>query len=399
MSADTVAIIPARGGSKGIPRKNLQMLAGMPLVAHAISCARRAGTVQRVVVTTDDAEIAEVAGRYGAEVIRRPAKLGSDTASSESALLHALDELRSGQGYEPEVITFLQCTSPLTRPEDIDGTVQVLRAEGADSAVAVAPFYGFLWKKGPDGEAVSINHDPRTRPRRQERDLQYLETGAVYAMYTRGFRQARHRFFGKTAFYVMPTERSLEIDSPTDLKVAEVLLGAQQERDRLNALPTRVGALILDFDGVLTDNRVMVFEDGREAVFCNRSDGWGLAQLSKMGLPILVLSSEVNAVVQKRCTKLKVTCRQGIEDKAAALREWLGEQRIRPEEAIYVGNDVNDLGCFRTAGCGVAVGDAHSEARAAAKIVLSAPGGRGAVREMADLISRKMTEGSNGQDC
>ena len=181
-----LAIIPARGGSKGIPRKNIRPLAGRPLIAFNIEQARLSRYVDRLVVSTDDAEIAAVAQQYGAEVVWRPAEISGDTASSESALLHTLEHLRQSEGYEPDVLVFLQCTSPLTLAEDIDGTVQALLDQGADSALATIPFHYFLWRQA-DGDAVGINHDKRSRPLRQERQPQYLESGAVYAMRADGF--------------------------------------------------------------------------------------------------------------------------------------------------------------------------------------------------------------------
>jgi len=138
---ETLAIIPARGGSKGIPRKNVLPLAGKPLIAYNIEQARRSQFIRRVVVSTDDAEIAAVARQYGAEVVWRPAEISGDSASSESALLHALEQLRQQENYQPDLLVFLQCTSPHTPAEDIDGTVQALLEQQADSALAVIPFH------------------------------------------------------------------------------------------------------------------------------------------------------------------------------------------------------------------------------------------------------------------
>jgi len=226
---NTIAIIPARGGSKGIPRKNLQPLAGKPLVAHTIEQARAAHTIDRVLVSTDDAEIGAVAQHDGAEVLWRPAAISGDTASSEAALLHALDALQQSEGAVPELVVFLQCTSPLTQAADIDGAVHALLAEEADTALAVTPFHYFLWQQDEQGNAVGVNHDKAVRLLRQQRAPQYRETGAVYVMRTAGFRQAKHRFFGKTALYIMPAERCLEIDEPFDLQMAEWLLQRQRE--------------------------------------------------------------------------------------------------------------------------------------------------------------------------
>lgn len=233
-SIRTVALIPARGGSKSIPRKNIRPVAGKPLIAHIIESARQADSVNRLIVSTDDAEIAAVAQQYGAEVVCRPTDLSGDTASSETALLHALEHLRQTEGVLPDLLVFLQCTSPLTLPEDIDGTVQALLDENADSALATTPFHYFLWQRSAAGDAVGINHDKRRRLLRQQRDAQFLETGAVYVMRTLGFLQAKHRFFGKTAMYVMPRERCLEIDEPADLRMAAILL---QQRARQQKEP------------------------------------------------------------------------------------------------------------------------------------------------------------------
>lgn len=391
-SISAVAVIPARGGSKGIPRKNVRLLAGRPLIAHTIESARQASSVRRVIVSTDDAEIAAVSEQYGAEVVWRPAELSGDAAASEAALLHVLEYLQQTEVDLPELVVFLQCTSPLTLPADIDGTIQALVDEKADSALATTPFHYFLWHRSEAGDAEGINHDKRERLLRQQREPQFLETGAVYVLRTRGFLQAKHRFFGKTAMYVMPRERCFEIDEPVDLQIAEVLLQERIQQQKLQILPHPIAALVLDFDGVFTDNKVIVLQDGREAVICDRSDGRGLAQLKRTGLPILVLSTEANSVVQARCDKLGLACLQNVQDKRAALMAWLQAHRIEHSQVIYVGNDVNDLECIQAVGCGVVVRDAHPQAQAVARIILSAPGGHGAIREIVELVEQSLKE-------
>lgn len=382
----SLAIIPARGGSKGISRKNVRPLCGKPLLGWTIEAARAARRVDRVVVSTDDAEIAEVARRYGAEVVDRPARLAGDAASSEAALLHALEHLCATEGYRPDLVVFLQCTAPLTLPDDIDGTVEALERERADTALAVVPFHYFLWRRDLSGDGVGIDHDKRARPLRQERAPQYLEAGAIYVMRAAGFLEAKHRFFGKTALYEIPAHRRWEIDEPVDLEVAETLLRARQRDTRARLLPEPLGAIVLDFDGVFTDNRVWVFDDGREAVACHRGDGLGLEMLRQAGWPMVVISKETNPVVSARCAKLGLECLPGIVEKLPALLGWLAARRIEPSQTVYLGNDVNDLPCLNAVGCPAVVADAHPEARRAARLVLEAPGGFGAVRELAELI-------------
>lgn len=388
---ECLAIIPARGGSKGIPRKNIRPLLGKPLIAYNIEQARQARLVNRVVVSTDDPEIGAISRQYGAEVVWRPAEISGDTAPSEAALLHALEHLRQTEGYQPDLLAFLQCTSPLTLAEDIDGAIQTLLDAEADTALAAIPFHYFIWKIDETGAAVGVNHDKRVRPLRQQRQPQYLESGAVYIMRVPGFLQARHRFFGKTVLYEMPPERRLEIDDVVDFQVAETLMRSQAEQRRSARLPQVIAALILDFDGVFTDNKVIVQQDGSEAVVCDRSDGWGIGQLKKTGLPILVLSTEPNPVVRARADKLGLPCLQNISDKWSVLAAWLAERNIEPQHVVYVGNDANDLECMRRVGCAVAPADAYPEAMSAAQIILEHKGGDGAIREICDLILKHLS--------
>jgi CMP-N-acetylneuraminic acid synthetase len=216
-----LAIIPARGKSKGIPQKNLQLVAGHPLVAWSIKAAKNSTYINRIVVSTDDQSIAETALYYGAEVVERPDEISGDEASSESALLHVLETLHEREKYRPDLTVFLQCTSPLTISEDIDNCVASLLTKNSDTAVTVTDFHYFLWRQTPDGNAEGINHNKNIRERRQDREPQYLETGAVYVMKTEGFLQNKHRFFGKTTLSLMPPSRVLEIDHPSDLRIAD----------------------------------------------------------------------------------------------------------------------------------------------------------------------------------
>jgi YrbI family 3-deoxy-D-manno-octulosonate 8-phosphate phosphatase len=147
----------------------------------------------------------------------------------------------------------------------------------------------------------------------------------------------------------------------------------------------KIEAIAFDFDGVFTDNRVYVMQNGEEAVACDRSDGMGISMLRKVGLPMIVISTETNPVVSARCAKLKLEFAQGIDDKLPTLREWAAGNGLVMEQVAFVGNDINDVECLRGSGLGVVVADAYPVAAEAADLVLTRNGGRGAVREMADL--------------
>lgn len=381
---EVLALIPARGGSKSLPRKNVLPLGGIPLIAHTIRAAQAASLVTRVAVSTEDAEIAAIARRFGAGVVNRPIELASDEASSESALLHALDYLEAVEGYRPDILCFLQCTSPLTAPEDIDSVLSEMIAADADTALAVTRFHSFVWRQDVEGDAVGVNHDKAVRLRRQDRHREFLETGAIYAMVADGFRAERHRFFGRTVVHEMPASRVLEIDDPEDFALAAERLDTNK-RATLK-LPSRVEGIVFDFDGVFTDDRVLVDEHGTEVVRCSRRDGMGIEMLRNAGLPMIVISKERNAVVARRCEKLRLEHRQGQDIKLGTLKTWIGDRGLDAEHVIYVGNDVNDLECMAAVGCAVAPADAHPKALAAASVVLRCEGGKGAVRELADLI-------------
>ncbi|WP_393060057.1 cytidylyltransferase domain-containing protein [Streptomyces sp. LN549] len=392
MTQPTVlAVIPARGGSKGVPAKNLAQVGGVPLVVRAVRACLASSEVTDVVVTTDAPAVAEAARAAGEALgetarlhcVQRPEAIAGDTATSEAAVLHALDTYEAEHGRTVDVVLLVQCTSPFVAREDIDGVAAAVAREGADTAVTVAPFHGFLWR---DGSAVEdhnygVNHDKAVRPRRQDRPEDLLETGAAYAMDAAGFRTHRHRFFGHTALVRTDPARVLEIDDPHDLARARALAPLLDPAP----LPTRddIDAVVLDFDGTQTDDRVLIDSDGRETVAVHRGDGLGIAALRKAGLPLLILSTEQNPVVAARAHKLRVPVLHGIDRKDLALKQWCDEQSIAPERVLYVGNDVNDLPCFALAGWPVAVASAHDSVRAAARAVTTTPGGFGAIREIA----------------
>jgi len=147
-----------------------------------------------------------------------------------------------------------------------------------------------------------------------------------------------------------------------------------------------IDLVILDFDGVLTDNRVYVMEDGREAVACHRGDGWGIGILGQAGIEVMILSTESNPVVSARATKLGIECLQGCDDKASAMSGIINRKKVDPSRVMYVGNDTNDASAMALVGHPAAPADAHPSILRIAKTVTKAKGGYGVVREIADLL-------------
>ncbi|MGF1468325.1 MAG: cytidylyltransferase domain-containing protein [Sandaracinaceae bacterium] len=383
---ETLALVPARGGSEGIKKKNVRSLGGRPLIAWTLLSARRARAVTRLVVTTDDPEIAEVSRRYGAEVVDRPATLAGATASSEAALLHALDHLEAADGYRPDLVAFLQCTSPFRQPDDIDRAVSRVVAEGADSLFSAGPAHGFLWRC-EDGGPRPLNYEPTRRPRRQDAPRDLVENGSIYVFRPALLRRTGSRLGGRIAVHPMAGHDSFQVDEPADLLLMEALLSTRRAaapEERLG----QVRLLLLDFDGVLTDNRVEVGPGGGESVRCHRGDGWGIARLRDAGVEVEVISTETDPVVSARCAKLGIRAAQGVDDKGAVVRARIAAHRLHPDEVAFVGNDVNDLAAYDEVGVPIAVADAVPAARAAAIWVTERRGGHGAVREVCDRLLR-----------
>jgi YrbI family 3-deoxy-D-manno-octulosonate 8-phosphate phosphatase len=381
-----VVVIPARGGSKGLPGKNLMRIGGISLIGRAVGAARGAALVDQILVSTDDPEIAAEARLAGAQTVLRPPDLASDHASSESAVLHALEGFPAGT-----VVALVQCTSPFVTADDVDSVVAPILSGRVDSAFTAAPHHGFLWR--PDGSGV--NHDPAVRHRRQDRLVEVIETGAAYAMSLAALRETGHRFSGR----VLPVEadpaRMLEIDGPADLERARALAPFLDRRSSEWPAAAEVDAVVFDFDGTMTDDRTIVDQDGREAVVVNRGDGLGVAALRRAGIALLILSTESNPVVAARGAKLGVPVLHGVEEKGSALSDWCARRAIPLARTAYVGNDVNDLPCLELVGWPIAVADAHDSVRARARTVTAARGGHGAVREIANrLLGDELRDGS-----
>lgn len=302
----TIVVIPARGGSRGVPGKNLLRLGGVPLLGRTIWAARHARRIDAVCVSTDDAAIAATAQRFGAQLIHRPAALSGDAASSEAALLHALDTLPAHSA-PPERLVMLQCTSPFTTGEEIDRCVAALDDPAVACALSVVPDHSFLWGISPQGFAVGVNHDEtRQRPLRQTLPPQYRENGAIYAMRVAAFRQIGRRFCGPVAAIPVPSSGP-EIDDLADVTLCAALESARP------APPLPPGLAALAFDqGTLPPPQATLL----------RQHGIHLLPLSHHAAP----------------------------DRPQALRDTLHAAGLSPAQLCYVGTEQE---CLRLAGCAV----------------------------------------------
>lgn len=226
-----LGLIAARGGSKGVPRKNIRRLGGRPLIAWAIETGLAVDRIDRVVVTTDDEEIASVAREWGADVpFLRPAELATDAALQIDAISHAVQELEETGG-QFDVVALLQPTVPLRSPADVDDTLNLLERSGADSAITVAEVGGFhprtYYTRTTEGLMDPMLPSPPEGVRRQDFSTYYWRTGAVYAVRRDVLLEQRSLYGSSTVGHVVPMERSFNIDSEFDWMVTEAWLAYQ----------------------------------------------------------------------------------------------------------------------------------------------------------------------------
>ncbi len=404
---EILALIPARGGSKGIPRKNIRSFAGYPLIAWSIAAAKQSSLVTRVIVSTDDEEIASVARQWGAETpFLRPAELAQDKTTDLPVFEHALKWLEDVEGYRPEVVVQLRPTSPIRPKMMVDNAIRILlEHDDADCVRGVVPagqnpfkMWLFNGEDRPLNPLMEVDGipEPYNAPR-QILPSAYWQTGHIDAI-----REAtivnKKSLTGDVIYpLVIDTKYTVDIDTLADWAKYEAVIYSGLDvvspgRSR-RPMPETVQLIICDFDGVVTDNHVITDQDGKESVLASRSDSMHIKVLREKGVEVMILSSEANPVVLARAKKMGVEAihNVGMQDKGRAMREVLEQKNVKAEEVIYIGNDHNDLPCFEIAGWSVAVADAYPEVLRAADFVLSKKGGHGAIRELCEIVLKKIS--------
>lgn len=381
-----ISIIPARGGSRGISKKNIIPVNGVPLICHTIKASIDSRHVQRTIVSTDSDEIAAIAAGHGAEVFMRPAELALDDTPTEPVMENVLDTLKQKEGYSPEYVCLLQPTSPLRVGGDIDSAFEQIIEEGSDSLLSGCDSHSFLWKKG-GGSAVPINYDFGKRPRRQEME-QYRENGAIYIFKNSLFADSGNRLGGEISLYVMDESRSVEIDTEFDLKLVEYVMSQQApELSAAGKLAKRIKMFITDVDGVLTDGGMYYSAKGEEMKRFSTIDGMGLERLKGIGVKIAIITKENSSIAGARAKKLKIDdIFLGVDDKLPVVKKLIEKYDIKMEEVCYIGDDINDIEVLKNVGFPAAVSNAVPEVKAIAGYITNKGGGHGGVREITDFI-------------
>lgn len=405
---EVLALIPARGGSKGIPRKNIRDFAGAPLIAYSIAAGLQAQHVTRVIVSTDDEEIATIAREWGAETpFLRPAELAQDDTTDLPVFQQALTWLAEHEAYTPDFVVQLRPTSPVRPVGLIDEAIELMLTNPqADCVRGVVPSGQNpfkMWQIEPDSRQLRplLNlpgmQEPYNAPR-QELPKTYWQTGHVDVIRTSTILE-KGSLTGDVILPVLIDPRyTVDIDTPADMaRYAQLMQNPElhpvDPLKNRRSFPTQPKLLVMDFDGVFTDDTVITDQDGRESVICSRSDGFGLDMLRQQGkVHAMILSREENPVVSARARKLKLEVYQGVQDKAQAIQQLIKERNLTRADVIYIGNDLNDLPVLPYVGYFACPQDAHTEVIRCADLVLSKPGGHGAIRELIEIILRSENE-------
>ena len=377
---NAVIIIPARGGSKRIKNKNILKLGNLTLIEHTILHALSSKLKKNIYISTDSVKIKLICKKYPVKVIDRPKKISNDYSSSEDALIHALDNIP----FSPDYVVFLQCTSPFRSENDIDKALKLILEKNADSLLSVSDCKKFIWSKN-NNLYKPINYDIQNRKREQDFNNYFEENGSIYICKTKNLKRFKNRLSGKIVTYNMSYWQSIQIDEPHDLKLADWVYSSIFNKKKLNKKD--IHKIIFDFDGVFTNNKFSLDSKGSERVVLSRADGLAVKVLKEKKTSMLVLSSEKNEIVKKRCEKLGIQCIFGVDNKLKTLKKHLQEENVNKNNVLYLGNDINDIDCMKFVGYPVAVNDAADSVKKVSKMVLNSSGGNGAVRELVKIIT------------
>ncbi len=362
------AIIPAVA-EPGVALE--RMFAGRPLLAHTIEQARLCPRVNATVVVTDDAVLARIARQAGADVVTAAGEGHRDGAAARAVGASDTDQL----------CVILDPSRPLRTPEMIAAAIDHLARRAGDSLISVHPTADALWLKDASGFGRLYDDEPRPSGPRPH----LAENRSIILTRAGQLREWGQPLGGHVVLHEIARSYVLRLRSEEDWCAGEALHRRLWSGRAMTQL-ANIALLVFDFDGVMTDNRVVVFEDGREGVLCSRGDGMGLDLVRAAGVSIAVISKEGNPVVSARCRKLKIPCVQGVGEKLSVLRGLAEEQGVGFDAIAFMGNDVNDLTCMRAAALAIAPADAEPQILREAGLVTNARGGFGAVREIADML-------------
>lgn len=389
-----VAFIPVRGGSKSIPLKNIKEICGQPLVYWVIDAAIDCRYIDKVYISTDSDVIKEKVLEYKQnnmnsnsnidklECIGRSEYTATDEASTESAMLEFSEK------YLFHNIVLIQATSPLLTTADLDNAFEKYLNNKYDSLLSVVEQKRFIWREEKSGLIIPVNYNPDNRPRRQEFKGFLVENGAFYITKRKLLLSTKTRISGNIGYFIMPEETYFELDEPSDWIIIEKLMKKnEKQKIQFSKKLSKIKLVAMDCDGVLTDGGMYYSENGDELKKFNTKDGMGIGLLHKAGFITAIITGEDVDIVKNRANKLKIKeVHLGIKDKLECMNKIIEKYNLSIDEVLYIGDDINDLNLLKNVGVSIAVSDSLNVVKENVDYITNAKGGKGAVREVVELI-------------
>ncbi|HHW69917.1 MAG TPA: N-acylneuraminate cytidylyltransferase [Clostridiales bacterium] len=387
---ETVALIPARGGSKSIPLKNIKLFHGRPLIYWTLDAAVNNDLIDHVFVATDNETIKETVEQYSSDkvtVVSRSEYTATDTAPTELVMLEF------SNNYNFNTMVLIQATSPLLTEYDLDKGLRLYRNGVYDSIISVVRQKRFIWEKIDDKTIKPANYDPKNRPRRQDFDGFLVENGAFYITSREKLLETKCRISGRIGYVEMVEDSYFEVDEPSDWIIIERLLDKRENLSNLASIARNIKLVAMDCDGVLTDAGMYYSEKGDELKKFNTRDGMGIQNLKRKGIKTAIITGENTELVRRRAKKLNVDdVYLGAKDKMLAIADLQKKYNLNLSEIAYIGDDINDLQVIESVGLGCCVADATDIVKKSSKYITKASGGSGAIRELAELIIKNVSK-------
>ncbi len=409
---NNVAFIPARGGSKSIPYKNIKKIGGYPLIYWTILAACMCSEIDCVFLSTEDEIIKNAAEDLKNEnsyieeklrVISRSEDSATDFASTEMAMLEFANNVFFDN------IILIQATSPLLSAKDLSDGIRLFNTEGTDSVLSGVRQYRFLWEEDSTGIVNPNNYDIFHRPRRQDFEGYLMENGAFYITSRDALLKSKNRISGNIRMFVMDSVTATEIDEEDDWVIMEHLLNRRCDctrgfvnthnvitKNTINSLSIspdiisrlkKIKVVLSDCDGCLTDGGMYYSEKGDELKKFNTKDGQAFGLLKRYGYLTGVISGENLDLIQRRGKKLKLDyCYCGCNDKLSIALSICKENKLDISEVLYIGDDIIDVELLHQAGVSVCPRDANIAVKDIVDIRSHFCGGGGVVREIADML-------------
>ena len=374
-----IAFIPARGGSKSIPKKNIKSFCGKPLIFWNLQELQKS-VVKEIIVATDNEEIKDIVNSFNfskVKVYNRNSKNSEDTSSTESVMLEYISQSNLS---DADTFMLVQATSPFTQTSDFNEALSLFK--DYDSVLSCCESKRFSWK---DGKA--LNYDIYNRPRRQDFKGTIIENGAFYISSVANIRKTKNRISGAIGVYQMPEYTYTEIDEHEDWIVAESLMKRFVLKNKLHDF-SKIKLFLSDVDGVLTDAGMYYTESGDEFKKFSTYDGMGFQLLQKTGVKVGIITSEDRDLNRRRAKKLGLDFDfHGAKDKLQIVKDLCEKENVSLDEIAYVGDDVNCFALLSNIGFAACPNNAVEKIKLIPNIIqLSKNGGEGVVREFIELI-------------